>query len=189
MTTPEDVLAFWFSDGPDTWRKAWFARDEAFDAAIRERFGATLDRAAAGALDDWGESPRGMLALAIVMDQFPRNLFRGTARAFATDAQALALAKRAVVRSLDRQLTMTERVFLYLPFEHSEAMADQDVSVALFEGLRDVPAMAKPDGAIDYAWRHRAVIKRFGRYPHRSAALARESTAEEAAWLAAGGGF
>jgi uncharacterized protein (DUF924 family) len=189
MTTPGDVLDFWFADGPNTWRKAWFVRDDRFDSAIRERFGATLDGAAAGRLDGWAESARGALALAILLDQFPRNLFRGTARAFATDGHALALAKRAVAQQRDRRLTPTERVFLYLPFEHSEAMADQDVSVALFEGLRDTPGLAKPDGAIDYAWRHRAVIRRFGRYPHRNAVLGRENTAEEAAWLAAGGGF
>jgi len=94
-----------------------------------------------------------------------------------------------LARRIDLGLTPTQRIFLYLPFEHSEAMADQDLSVALFEGLRDDPRMAKPDGTIDYAWRHRAVIARFGRFPHRNAALGRESTAAEQAWLKAGGGF
>jgi uncharacterized protein (DUF924 family) len=189
MRTPRDVLDFWFADGPDAWRKAWFVRDDAFDAAIRERFVGTLDAGAAGALEGWAESSLGLLALVIVLDQFPRNLFRGTARAFATDAAALAMARRAIAQGIDRRLTPTQRVFLYLPFEHSEALADQDVSVALFEGLRDSKAMAAPNGAIDYAWRHRAVIRKFGRFPHRNAALGRTNTAEEAAWLASGGGF
>lgn len=189
MSTQDDILGFWFTDGPDTWRKAWFVRDADFDAAIAQRFGATLGQAASGAHDAWAETPEGALALAIVLDQFPRNLFRGQARAFATDPKALALARRAVVRGFDRALTPTQRVFLYLPFEHSEATADQDLSVALFEGLRDVAALAAPSGAIDYAWRHRAVIGKYGRFPHRNAALGRASTAEEEAFLAAGGGF
>jgi uncharacterized protein (DUF924 family) len=189
MTTPGAVLDFWFADGPDTWRMAWFKPDAAFDAAIAEHFGATLAAAATGAHDEWAATAKGALALAIVLDQFPRNLFRGQAQAFATDAQALALARAAIARRHDLALRPTQRVFLYLPFEHSEAMADQDTSVALFEGLRDVPAMARADGAIDYAWRHRAVIARFGRFPHRNAALGRASTPDEVAWLAAGGGF
>ena len=189
MTTAQDVLDFWFADGPDSFRTAWFQRDDRFDATIAERFAATLDAAAAGAHDAWATTAHGALALAIVLDQFPRNLFRGSARAFATDPAALALARRAVERALDRELTPTQRMFVYLPFEHSETMADQDLSVALFEGLRDIPAMAAPDGVIDYAWRHRAVIRRFGRFPHRNAALGRDSTEAERAWLAAGGGF
>jgi uncharacterized protein (DUF924 family) len=189
MTTPRAVLDFWFGPDPDTWRMAWFKPDPEFDAAIARQFGATLAEAATGAHDAWAATAEGALALAIVLDQFPRNMFRGSARAFATDAQALALARAAVARRQDQALTANQRVFLYLPFEHSEAMADQDTAVALFEGLRDVPAMARPDGAIDYAWRHRVVIARFGRFPHRNAALGRASTPEEQAWLAAGGGF
>ena len=190
MITAEDVLAFWFADGPDTFREAWFKRDDAFDAEIRARFGACLGPAREGALDAWAETPDNALALLVLLDQFPRNIHRGSAEAFACDPHARALARQVVLaRRLDLALTPTQRVFLYLPFEHSEAMADQDVSVALFEGLRDAPAHAKPGGTIDYAWRHRAVIARFGRFPHRNAALGRESSAEEAAWLAAGGGF
>jgi uncharacterized protein (DUF924 family) len=190
MTTPADVLGFWFADGPDTFREAWFKRDDAFDAAIRDRFAVAAIAAREGALDDWATQPDSALALLVLLDQFPRNLHRGSAEAFASDAHARAIARDVVLtHRFDLGLSHTERVFCYLPFEHSEAMADQDLSVALFEGLRDDARMAKPDGTIDYAWRHRVVIQRFGRFPHRNAALGRESTAAEQAWLAAGGGF
>jgi uncharacterized protein (DUF924 family) len=144
-----------------------------------------------GRLDAWSDSPPGALALAILLDQFPRNLHRGTAQAFAADAKAQEVARRAVLaRRFDLALAPTARIFLYLPFEHGEAMADQDLSVALFEGLRDRPAHRAPGGTIDYAWRHREVIARFGRFPHRNAALGRESTPAERAWLAVpGNGF
>jgi uncharacterized protein (DUF924 family) len=190
MTTPQDILGFWFADGPDSFRDAWFKRDDAFDATIRTRFGALVPAAGDGALDAWAETPAGALALLILLDQFPRNIHRGSAEAFACDAHARAVARDTVLgRRHDLALRPTQRAFLYLPFEHSEAMADQDLSVALFEGLRDDPAHAKPGGTIDFAWRHRAVIARFGRFPHRNAALGRPGTAEEEAWLAAGGGF
>jgi uncharacterized protein (DUF924 family) len=190
MTDMNSALDFWFAEGPDTFREAWFKKDEGFDAACREAFGALILPAREGALDGWAETPKGALALLLLLDQVPRNLFRGSAEAFASDEHARAIARRAVLeRGFDLALTPTERVFLYLPFEHGEAMADQDLSVALFEGLRDSPAHAKPGGAIDYAWRHRAVIRQFGRFPHRNAPLGRASTAAEEAWLAAGGGF
>ena len=187
---PDQILAFWFADGPDTLRKAWFLKDDAFDAAIRAQFGTLIPPARDGACDAWADTPHGALALLILLDQFPRNLYRGSAEAFAADAHARQMARRAVLRDRhDLALTPTQRVFLYLPFEHSEAMADQDLSVALFEGLRDAKPHAEPNGAIDYAWRHRHVIQRFGRFPHRNAALGRESTAEELAYMAGGGGF
>ena len=187
---PDDVLAFWFAGGRDAWREAWFRRDDAFDAAIRDRFGALPAPARDGALDAWAATPAGALALLLVLDQFPRNLHRGAAEAFASDAQAREVARRAVLaQRFDLALTRTERVFLYLPFEHSEAMADQHLSVALFEGLRDDPAHRAPNGTIDYSWRHWHVIRRFGRFPHRNAALGRESTPAESAWLATGAGF
>lgn len=190
MTTPADILAFWFDGDPDALRDAWFRKDDTFDAAIRDRFGAATVVARNGGLDDWAEMPDSALALLILLDQFPRNIHRGSAEAFASDPHARAIAREVVLRRrFDLALTPAERCFLYLPFEHSEAMADQDLSVALFEGLRDDPRFAKPGGGIDYAWRHRAVITRFGRFPHRNAALGRVSTAEEEAWLAAGGGF
>ena len=188
--SPDDVLAFWFGGDRDAWREGWFRRDDAFDAAIRDRFGALPAPARDGALDAWAATPAGALALLLVLDQFPRNLHRGAAEAFACDAEARAVARRAVLADrFDLALTRTERVFLYLPFEHSEAMADQHLSVALFEGLRDDPAHRAPNGTIDYAWRHWRVIRRFGRFPHRNVALGRESTPEEEVWLAAGGGF
>lgn len=190
MTEPKAVLDFWFAEGPDTLRKAWFVRDAAFDQQIRDAFGELVGPARDGALDGWATTPAGALALLIVLDQFPRNLFRGDAMAFASDAHARSVARQVVLaRGFDHAVAPTARPFLYLPFEHSEQMADQDLSVALFEGLRDITAQAAPQGTIDYAWRHRAVIARYGRFPHRNAALGRESTADEAAWLAAGGGF
>ncbi len=190
MSDIDRILAFWFAEGPDTFRQAWFKKDEGFDATCRDAFGHLVVPAREGALDTWAEMPKGALALLLLLDQFPRNLFRGSAEAFASDAHARDVARRAVLgHRFDIVLTPTERVFLYLPFEHGEAPADQDLSVALFEGLRDSPAHAKQDGAIDYAWRHRAVIQRFGRFPHRNAALGRVSSAAEEAWLAAGGGF
>jgi uncharacterized protein (DUF924 family) len=187
----EAILAFWFAEGRNTPRKAWFVTDAEFDAAIRDRFGALLNPAREGALDGWAERPAGALALLVLLDQFPRNLHRGSPQAFGSDAHARAMARQAVLaRGLDRALTPTERVFLYLPFEHSEAMADQDLSVTLFEGLRDSAPHRAPGGAIDYAWRHHAVIRRFGRFPHRNAVLGRASTADERAYLAApGAGF
>jgi uncharacterized protein (DUF924 family) len=192
MTSPADVLDFWF--GPDLapWQLArWFRPDPAFDAAIRDRFGDLLAPARDGALDAWAATPDGALALLLVLDQFPRNLHRGTALAFASDAHARAIARRAVLRDrMDLGLPPSARCFLYLPFEHAEDMADQDLSVALFEGLRDDPVHAAPGGSIAYAWAHRAVIRRFGRFPHRNAALGRATTAAEAEYLAQpGAGF
>jgi uncharacterized protein (DUF924 family) len=180
----EDILAFWFSEGLATARPIWFQRDEAFDAAIRQRFGAATEAAREGALDDWAATPRGALALVILLDQFPRNLFRGTARAFAADARARAVARQAVLAARhDLALPPAARIFLYLPFEHGEAASDQDLSVTLFEGLRDHPPARAPGGSIDYAWRHWQVIRRFGRFPHRNAALLRRSSAAEEAFL------
>jgi uncharacterized protein (DUF924 family) len=187
----DDILAFWFEGDRHTFRERWFRPDPAFDGMIRERFGALIAPAAAGAHDDWAATPQGALALAILLDQFPRNLYRGTAQAFAADAHARAVARAAVLRDRhDLALTPTERTFLYLPFEHSEEMADQDLSVALYEGLRDDPVHRAPGGTIDHAWRHWLVIREFGRFPHRNAALGRKGTPAEQAYLARpGAGF
>jgi len=188
--TPDEILGFWFDDNRHGFQPRWFEPDGAFDAAIRTRFGAWLPAARNGACDGWAATPRGALALLILLDQFSRNLHRGSAAAFAADAHARAIARIAVLeRQHDLALTPTERCFLYLPFEHGESMADQDLSVALFEGLRDDPPHRAPGSTIDYAWQHRAVIARLGRVPHRNAALGRASTPAEATWLAAGGGF
>jgi len=189
--TPQAILDFWFERDRHTFREKWFRRDDAFDARIRDRFGGWLAPATEGMLDGWAASPSGALALCILLDQFPRNLHRGTAAAFAADPKAREIARAAVLRDRhDLALTPTERSFLYLPFEHSEAMADQDLSVALFEGLRDHPIHRAPNGAIGYAWQHWQVIREFGRFPHRNAALGRDSTAAERAYLARpGAGF
>jgi len=183
-----DVLTFWFGDGPaDGPRKAWFAKDAEFDRICRERFGATHAAASVGELDHWQETPAGALALTVVLDQLSRNMYRGTAAAFAQDARALAVARSAVERGFDRQLPPLRRMFLYLPFEHSEDGADQARSVALFESLRGEQWL---DEAVDYAHRHRVVIERFGRFPHRNAILGRQSTTAELEYLATpGSGF
>lgn len=191
MTAPQEVLDFWFEGEPGLFRRRWFQRDDDFDAAIRARFGGAVAPARDGALDGWAETPEGALALTILLDQFPRNLFRGTPEAFASDAHARAIARRAVLeRRHDLALHPVQRGFLYLPFEHSEEMADQALSVTLFEGLRDHGESRQPGGVIDYAWRHWEVIRRFGRFPHRNAALGRRDTAAETAYLAQpGAGF
>ena len=187
-----EVLAFWFGrpDEPvfGQPRAEWFRKDEAFDAEIRARFLTSVEAALAGALTEWAASPTGLLALLILLDQFPRNLFRGEAKAFSGDEQALQLARLAVERGWDENLAAVERVFVYLPFEHSEALADQERSLALFAAL----AAGSPGngGFLDYAQRHHEVIARFGRFPHRNSALGRPSTPEEAAYLAQpGSGF
>lgn len=187
----QDLLDAWFADGPDTFRKAWFKRDDAFDALLRERFGQLMRPAREGALDDWIADAKGALALLLLLDQLPRNLFRGTAEAFASDAKARAVAREAIfAHRHHRALTPVEQTFLFLPFEHSESLADQELSVALFEGLRHDPRLGGPEGAVEYAWRHLDVIRRFGRFPHRNRALARPDTPEEAAYLAQpGAGF
>jgi uncharacterized protein (DUF924 family) len=187
LTTPEDVLAFWFADGPDAMRAVWFERDAAFDGACRQRFSGTLHDARRGFLDLWADTPQGALALCIVLDQFSRNLFRDGAEAFASDAKARAVSRQAIAQGFDGQLTPAERVFLFLPLEHSEDPRDQDELVRLFETLADVPGMAGPESVIDYAHRHRDVIRLFGRFPHRNAVLGRVSTAAEKAYLAQSG--
>lgn len=176
-----DLLAFWFEAG----KARWFSGDAGFDAEIRARFLTLQEEAASGRHDDWAASPLGAVALCILLDQFPRNLFRGTPRAFATDAKALAIAKAAVDQGFDTDPSMTDdhRLFLYLPFEHSEDLADQRRSVQL-----QAARIADPE-YVDYARRHLAVIERFGRFPHRNAILGRASTPEEEAHLAEHGGF
>ncbi|MBS0319586.1 MAG: DUF924 domain-containing protein [Proteobacteria bacterium] len=174
-----EVLAFWFGPAPYAERKEWFRKDAAFDATIRERFGALIARALAGGLGDWCVAPHGSLARVIVLDQFTRNAFRDTAEAFAGDARALATAQDALDRGFDRTLAPLERWFLYMPFEHSESLAMQDRAIALFAALADEGL----PGPLDWARRHRDVIARFGRFPHRNVMLGRASTAEELAFL------
>lgn len=175
MTAPwEAVLDFWFGPGME---ERWFRKDPAFDAEVRASLLPHLEAATAGRYDDWLEAPRGTLALVILLDQVPRNLYRDDPRAFAQDAAALRLARQAVDRGQDRALSEVERLFLYLPFEHSESLADQEDCVRLVSALDGKPEWR------DYSIKHRDVIARFGRFPHRNAALGRESTAEEEAFL------
>ena len=184
MNAWQPILDFWFEGDREAWRPRWFKPDPAFDVAIRDGFAGLVGPAAADEMAGWATTPDGALALCLLLDQFPRNLHRGTAAAFAQDPKALAIARAAVLRDRhDLALTPTERMFLYLPFEHSEAAADQDFSVALFEGLRDDALHRAPGGTIDFAWRHWRVIREFGRFPHRNAALARTDTAAERRYM------
>jgi uncharacterized protein (DUF924 family) len=174
--TPEDVLAFWRSLGPDK----WFTQDAEVDADIRRRFRATYDAALAGRLAAWEAAAEAALALVIVLDQFPRNMFRGDARAFAADRFARAAADRALARGFDGAVAKAERGFFYLPFMHSEDLADQERCVALYRAA-DIPE------GLRFAHIHADIIRRFGRFPHRNAALGRATTQEEQAFLDAGG--
>lgn len=189
---PEDVLAFWFgpeagdSKTAESQKKLWWSKDAVVDAEIRERFGALVAAAAGGAHREWAREPRGRLALILLFDQFPRNIYRDTPQAFAHDGLALRLALDGIDSGADRGLRAIERVFFYLPLEHAESPEMQERSVALFEGLRDSVAEADRsafDGYLDFARRHRDIVQRFGRFPHRNPILGRTSTAEETAFL------
>jgi uncharacterized protein (DUF924 family) len=186
------VLDFWFAREPgefrpDEFRNAWFAKDDAFDDECRAKLGPLAERAAAGELNSWLDTEEGSLAIILLLDQAPRNLHRGTAQAFATDAMALAAARATVAKGFDRALDPTARMFVYLPYEHAEDRAAQDEACALMEALPETPWRAN---VVDYAHRHRAVIAEFGRFPHRNAVLGRESTEAEKAYLARpGSGF
>lgn len=165
------VLQFWFDVEP----KNWFVNNPAFDAEVRSRFLALHEAAAAGRLARWADAPRSCLALVIVLDQFPRNMFRGEARAFATDPQARAAACAILQHAWDKQMTLAERLFAYLPFEHSEALEDQDRACELMQDFDDEQRR--------YAERHREIIRRFGRFPHRNGILGRPSTPAEIEFL------
>lgn len=178
------LLEFWFgapgSPGCDAPREIWFKADPGFDAALRQRFLADCGRAAAGQCEHWLEQCDMALAFVLLLDQLPRNLHRGTAAAFASDAKARAAARGALARGYDRIVPAVRRLFLYLPFEHSEDLADQDLSLALFAAM---PPGADRERHLDYARRHHAIIARFGRFPHRNRALGRASTPAEEAFL------
>jgi uncharacterized protein (DUF924 family) len=176
IADPKDVLAFWRDAGPEK----WFAKDDGFDAACRENFLATYEAAAAGGLSAWETTPESTLALLIVLDQFPRNMFRGDARTFAADPLARAVANRALARGFDRQLVLADRQFMYLPFEHSELLADQERAVALFKATGDTEL-------VKWAELHLDIIRRFGRFPHRNKVLGRATTPDEQAFLDDGG--
>jgi uncharacterized protein (DUF924 family) len=187
MTDPLalEVIEFWFGAPSDPQhgkvRPQWFRKDPDFDAEIGRRFGALVAEARAGGLAGWAREERGALALILVCDQFPRNLFRERAEAFSLDVRALALAREMVERGWDRRLAPVKRWFVYLPFEHSESIDDQREAVRRFAALRDDP---EAGGGYEWAVKHLEVIERFGRFPHRNEALGRESTPEEIEFLA-----
>ena len=173
---PIAVIAFWRAAGPTK----WFAKDSSFDAEIAARFAAVWRNASAGMVSTWEAAPESALALAIVLDQFPRNMFRGQAQAFETDALARAVADRAIGRGFDQAVPKSERIFFYLPFEHSENLSDQERAIALIRAIGDA-------GLVKWAELHAEVIRRFGRFPHRNPALGRTTTSAEKAFLDAGG--
>jgi uncharacterized protein (DUF924 family) len=177
IASSASVLAFWRAAGPDK----WFKKDTAFDEDIRAHFLGTYDAAVAGKLSGWEQTAEGALALTIVLDQFPRNMFRGDARAFATDPLARAITAGAIIRGFDSQVPNELRGFFYLPFEHSEDLADQERCIALNKADGDTENLK-------WAEIHADIIRRFGRFPHRNAALGRTTTPEEQAFLD-GGGF
>ena len=190
LAQAEDVLAFWFADAHVP---QWFAGNPGFDEQIRQQFAATVDAAISGQLDEWAQTPGGWLALLIVLDQFPRNLYRRDARACASDDKALAIALTGLDRGDDQGLPALQRAFAYMPLEHAEDLSLQKRCVDLFTLLcaAVVPEQrALPETFLDYARRHQRVIQRFGRFPHRNALLGRTSTRAEQDYLATpGAGF
>jgi uncharacterized protein (DUF924 family) len=174
--TPSEVLEFWRSAGPERWFKA----DPDFDRQVRERFAAIHASAVAGQLGAWEETAEGALALVIVLDQFSRNMFRGSAKAFAADPIAREVTRRTIAHRFDREIEPAMRSFFYLPLMHSENLADQEYCVSLYRELGDAEQLK-------YAEIHRDAIQRFGRFPHRNEMLGRKSSADETAYLDAGG--
>ena len=173
---PNDVIAFWRAAGAGK----WFEKSDAFDAAIRLKFEPTHHAAARGEYDGWIEIANGALALLLLLDQFPRNLYRGSGHAFATDPKARRFAAEALERGYDRAVEPDFRQFFYLPFEHSETLSDQERCIALFRATGDADLLK-------WAELHTDIIRRFGRFPHRNAVLGRDSTRKEDDWLANGG--
>ena len=176
IASHQAILSFWREAGPEK----WFKKDPAFDAEIVRRFQETYEAAAARQLTEWEDTPDGVFALLIALDQFPRNMFRGSARAFAADPLARDIAGRAIARGFNQRFPVTERTFFYLPYTHSETLPDQELCVAL--------SRACGADALKWAELHADIIRRFGRFPHRNAVLGRATTAEEQAFLD-GGGF
>ena len=179
MTRPDDILDFWYAEEN---RKFWFASTTEMDALIKTRFEPTWQAASQHRLDDWMQTARGCLALVIVLDQFPLNMYRGEPQSFATEQQAVAVTKHAVAHEFHQQLPKAQLAFLIMPLMHSENLADQNESVRLFEaaGLED---------NLRFARHHRSLIERFGRFPHRNAILGRSSTEAELAYLASDEAF
>lgn len=186
MSRFEAILTFWFGDPRDdnayydAWHARWFTATPAFDQEIRDHFTAEYQQAATQQLENWRMAPRSGLALVLLLDQFPRNMFRGTPRAFATDTMAREVATHLIHTGVDRQLLPVERAFVYMPFMHGEALADQHSSVNLFQQLAQEREYLS---FVTFAIKHREVIERFGRFPHRNAILGRPSTPEEVEFL------
>jgi len=177
--TAAEIIEFWFADGME---RLWFDSTAELDRQIAERFHETWLQARQGRLQDWASSPEGCLALIIILDQFPLNMHRGTAESFATEAQAVQLAKQAIGKGFDRMLPKTQLAFLYMPLMHSEDLEDQELSVACFEA-------AGLERNAHFARHHREIVRRFGRFPHRNAILERTSTAAELDYLNAPDAF
>jgi len=188
----DDVLNFWFGTldaagcADAAHAERWWKKNQSFDDELRQRFGTLHEAIANGDHDDWLKTPRGRLAYVIALDQFSRNLFRDSPRMYAYDAKALGAARKGVAASVDKALAHDERIFLYMPFEHSEELADQALCITLFarmcEGLSG-DALKRAQDNVTYARRHHDIVKRFGRFPHRNAILGRASTPEEAEFL------
>lgn len=178
------ILEFWFgspgSEPAGKSRKVWFIKDPAFDQEIRDRFLSPYEQVAAGHLNHWQETPQGCLALVLLLDQFPRNMFRGTPQAFTTDSKALSVARQAIAQGFDQQLPPVQRQFFYFPLEHSENLENQRQAVALFRKIKDDSETAD---SYPYALRHYEIIERFGRFPHRNQILGRKTTPKEAKFL------
>ena len=187
MSQIDEILGFWFGSGSQDngaesgkRRAVWFKKDTTFDQTIQTRFKQDYEQAAAGKLDHWKESPQGCLVLVLLLDQFPRNMFRGDPQTFATGSQALLVAQHAIAQGFDQELLPVQRWFIYLPFEHSENLEHQHQAVELFRRLGDDPDSLD---VLSYAILNRDVIQRFGRFPHRNKILGRATTPEEAEFL------
>jgi len=196
MENQQSILTFWFGTDADDAQtaaqqsKLWWSKNDVADAEIKKRFESHVIAVARGEYDAWAQTPQGLLALIILTDQFPRNIYRGQAQSFAFDVHALRWALQGLEQGVDQQLRPIQRVFFYLPLEHAESMAQQDRSLALYQQLlRDVPPEQTStfEGFVNFAMRHRDIIVRFGRYPHRNAILGRASTEEEIAFLKTAG--
>lgn len=184
MSKVDEILEFWFGKPTEPnygqRRDIWFTKDPLFDEQLRKLFYTDYQLATTGSLDTWQDSARSCLALILLLDQIPRNIFRGQIEAFATDFKAIIAAQKAIEQGFDQQMLPVERWFIYLPFEHSENMEHQRRCIELFDQLKDDPESAY---AIDYAQQHFTIMERFGRFPHRNAILGRESTPEEIEFL------
>lgn len=189
------ILWFWFGELDDNGlsdrahQSLWFSSTPELDEQLRERFGELVKQAVAGELESWADRDDGLVALVLLLDQFTRNIYRGTPAAFSGDRRALALAREAIAHGHHQRLPVGHQVFLYMPLEHSENPDDQEECVTLFEELLEVTGSEAVAGFLRYAVAHREVIARFGRFPHRNAVLDRESNAEELAYLEKHGGF